>query len=48
MLDLLPLYVVAISQEMGVKSNWGNSLGVTDILAEKRVDFEDWSLLIRR
>lgn len=28
MLDLFPLYVVAISQEMGVKRNWGNSLGV--------------------
>lgn len=48
MLDLFPLYVVAISQEMGVKNNWGISLGVTDLLAEKRVDFEDWSLFIRR
>lgn len=38
MLDLFPLYV-ASSQEMGVKRNWGNSLGVTDILDEKRVDF---------
>lgn len=48
MLDLFPFYVVAISQEMCVKRNWGNSLGVTDILDEKRIDFEDWSLFIRR